>query len=99
MSGILSNINKVFDHRVRLGIMSVLAINDGLDFNRLKEILEVTDGNLASHMKALEQAEYVNVNKTFVGKKPNTTYTISTLGKNAFEQHLKALEALIKSSK
>ena len=79
--------------------MSVLAVNDTLDFNALKEYLDVTDGNLASHIKALEKEEYIGVEKSFVGKKPNTRYFMTKEGKIAFDDHLKALEKLIKSQK
>ncbi|MDR0803410.1 transcriptional regulator [Fluviicola sp.] len=99
MTSIISGINKIFDHRIRLGIMSVLMVNDSVDFNRLKELLEVTDGNLASHIKALEQSEYILIKKQFIGKKPNTTYEASPLGKQIFAKHLAALEQLIKTSK
>ena len=94
--GIIDNINKLFDHRIRLGIMSILVVNDSADFNRLKELLEVTDGNLASHIKALEQAEYVLVEKQFIGRKPNTSYSATKLGKAEFTKHIQALEKLIK---
>ena len=93
--GIINNINKAFDHRVRLGIMSVLMVNEHADFKALKELLDVTDGNLASHAKALEQAGYISVQKQFIGKKPNTTYVVTTTGKTAFKKHLNALEKLI----
>ncbi len=99
MTGILANINKVFDHRIRLGIMSVLMVNDELDFNALKELLDVTDGNLASHVKGLEQSEYLEVRKTFIGKKPNTRYLLTENGKQAFRLHLKALEQLLSNNK
>lgn len=92
---ILDNINKLFDHRIRLGIMSILMVNEDADFNRLKELLDVTDGNLASHIKALEGAEYVLVEKSFVGRKPNTSYSATKLGKEAFKKHIEALEKLI----
>jgi DNA-binding MarR family transcriptional regulator len=75
--------------------MSALAVNDGLDFNALKEYLDVTDGNLASHLKALEKEEFISLVKSFVGRKPNTKYFITTTGKNAFNNHLSALEKLI----
>ncbi|WP_294676860.1 transcriptional regulator [uncultured Fluviicola sp.] len=99
MTSIISDINKTFDHRIRLGIMSVLMVNDSVDFNRLKELLEVTDGNLASHIKALETSEYITIRKQFIGKKPNTTYEATLLGKQTFAKHLAALEQLIKTSK
>jgi len=79
--------------------MSALAVNDMLDFNALKEYLDVTDGNLASHIKALEKEEFIGVEKSFVGKKPNTKYFMTKAGKQAFDNHLKALEQLIQSQK
>jgi len=94
--GLIDNINKLFDHRIRLGIMSILVVNESVDFNRLKELLEVTDGNLASHTKTLEKAQYIVVEKSFMGRKPNTKYKITTLGKEAFKKHIEALENLIK---
>ena len=79
--------------------MSILMVNDSVDFNRLKELLDVTDGNLASHIKALEQSEYIDIKKQFIGKKPNTTYEATLLGKQTFAKHLAAREQLIKTSK
>lgn len=95
----IDGLHKAFESRVRLGIMSVLAVNDMIDFNSLKNYLDVTDGNLASHIKALEGEAFVGVKKSFVGKKPNTKYFMTKTGKKAFEDHLKALEKLIKSQK
>lgn len=95
MKSIIQNINKTFDHRIRLGIMSVLMANEEADFNTLKELLGVTDGNLASHIKALENENYIKIEKQFIGKKPNTKYAATIEGKNAFRQHLEALEKLI----
>ena len=95
----IDGLHKAFESRIRLGIMSVLVVNERLDFNALKEYLDVTDGNLASHIKALEKEEFVGVEKSFVGKKPNTRYFMTKEGKKAFEDHLKALEKLIKSQK
>lgn len=94
-----NDLHKAFESRIRLGIMSTLAVNDGLDFNSLKEYLDVTDGNLASHLKALEKEEFIGMEKSFVGRKPNTKYHITKAGKKAFDDHLKALEKLIKSQK
>ena len=96
MKHLIHTLNKAFDHRVRLGVMAVLLANDTVSFNDLKEALDLTDGNLASHVAALEKAGYVTVSKQFVGKKPNTTYTASTEGKQAFQEHLNALEKLLK---
>ncbi|HYG49250.1 MAG TPA: transcriptional regulator [Flavobacteriales bacterium] len=94
----IKKLNKAFDSRLRLGIMSILAANDWVEFSRLKELLDVTDGNLASHIAALEKLEYIDVKKQFVGKKPQTTYKITRAGKKAFAEHLDALEKLIKNS-
>nr|WP_294937071.1 transcriptional regulator [uncultured Flavobacterium sp.] len=95
MKNILQNINKAFDHRIRLGIMSILMVNDGADFNTLKELLGVTDGNLASHAKALESENYIVIEKQFIGKKPNTKYVATKEGRKAFQDHIDALEKLI----
>ncbi len=72
-------------------------VNDEADFNTLKELLNLSDGNLASHIKALEELKYIHVHKQFIGKKPNTNYSASKEGKKAFHAHLKSLEFLIKS--
>lgn len=98
MKDILVNINKLFESRIRLGIMSMLMVNDSVEFNSLKTHLDVTDGNLASHITSLEKAKYIKVNKSFIGKKPNTTYSVSATGRRAFNEHLDALERLINSS-
>ncbi len=95
MKEILSNINKAFENRVRLGIMSVLMANNSMDFTGLREILDVTDGNLSSHLRALEEAGYVTAEKRFLDRKPNTTYTISASGSASFKNHLSALEELL----
>ena len=99
MKNPISHINKAFENRIRLGIMSILMVNDRADFLFLKETLELTDGNLASHLIALEKAGYIEVNKTFVGKKPNTSYVASTEGRQAFREHIDALENLLKNTK
>ena len=95
----ISLLNKAFDSRIRLGIMSVLAVNEKVEFSVLKEILELTDGNLASHIGSLEKMRYLEVTKQFIGKKPNTSYAITEEGRRAFIQHINALEKLIKNSK
>jgi DNA-binding MarR family transcriptional regulator len=97
MKNIIQNINKAFDHRIRLGIMSILMVNESADFTTLKELLGVTDGNLASHAKALEAEDYIAVEKQFIGKKPNTSYKATKLGKKAFQEHIEALEKLIQN--
>jgi DNA-binding HxlR family transcriptional regulator len=93
------HLDRVLEHRVRLQIMSVLVTQDSLDFNALKELLDVTDGNLASHIKALEKEKYLSVNKTFVDRKPNTKYRITEKGKSSFKKHLDALEQVIRQQK
>lgn len=95
MKTIISGLNKIFDSRIRLGIMAALSVNDFLDFNALKELLDITDGNLASHLKTLEKNELIGVRKQFVGRKPNTAYSITQSGKDMFQQHLNALENFI----
>ncbi len=95
---IISNINKAFESRVRLGIMSILMVNEDISFNILKEYLKVTDGNLASHLKALEKENMIEVKKQFIGRKPNTKYLATDYGKQAFNEHLKALESLLNNS-
>lgn len=96
MKNYIQYLNKAFENRIRLGIMSVLMVNDWVEFSSLKETLDITDGNLASHISALEKLEYVEVKKQFIGKKPNTTYAVTKLGKKAFNEHLDALEKLLK---
>jgi len=95
----ISGLHKAFESRIRLGIMSALAVNDRVDFNALKEYLEVTDGNLASHLKALEKESFIHVEKTFIERKPNTQYAMTKAGKKAFQEHLNALEKLINRQK
>ncbi|GEC71694.1 transcriptional regulator [Flavobacterium flevense] len=93
--GIIDKLNKNFESRVRLGIMSVLIVNDWVDFTEMKALLSITDGNLASHSAALEKSEYIEIKKEFVGKKPKTSYRITNLGRVAFKEHLNYLEKLI----
>ncbi|GAB4466085.1 MAG: transcriptional regulator [Thermoflexibacter sp.] len=93
---ILKDLDKAFENRIRLGIMSALVVNDCLDFNALKELLEVTDGNLASHLKALEKSEYITYKKEFLDRKPNTNYSATDKGKEAFKKHINAIEQLLK---
>lgn len=96
MQNITPNLNKAFESRIRLGIMSVLMVNNGVDFNTMKEWLELTNGNLASHIKALEGLNYIQSSKQFIGRKPNTQYSITDEGRTAFQDHLNALEQLIR---
>ncbi len=95
----IDNLNKLFDSRVRLGIMSALMVNDAVNFNDLKELLQITDGNLASHLKALEENKFVKVEKGFIGRKTNTTYSITKPGDKAFRAHIDALEKMINATK
>lgn len=95
MKELLQQLNKAFDNKIRLGVMSVISVNRSATFNELKELLDLTDGNLASHIKKLEELGYISVHKSFFERKPNTVYQITEEGKTAFEQHLKALEAIL----
>jgi len=95
MKDIISGLNKIFDNRIRLGIMSILIVNDSADFNTMKELLDLTDGNLASHLKALEKEEVIVVKKQFIGRKPNTSYSVTDTGRKLFQEHIDALEKLI----
>src|SRR5262245_55216892 len=97
MKNPIEHLNKVFDSRIRLGIMSALIVNEEINFNQLKELIEVTDGNLASHLKTLEENGYIKVQKGFIGRKTNTVYAVTKSGEKAFKQHLDALENMIKS--
>jgi DNA-binding MarR family transcriptional regulator len=93
---ILENLDKAFENKVRLGIMSALLVNDKIDFISLKDLLGVTDGNLASHLKNLEKKEYISFEKEFVDRKPNTRYQATENGKRAFKAHINAIENLLK---
>ncbi|MDL5045056.1 transcriptional regulator [Oscillatoria amoena NRMC-F 0135] len=99
MKNPFEQLDRILEHRVRLQIMSVLVANDAYDFNSLKEVLSVTDGNLATNLKALEKEKYLTVSKSFVNRKPNTRYKITEKGRNAFKKHLDALEELIKTQR
>jgi DNA-binding MarR family transcriptional regulator len=99
MKNPITGLNKTFESRIRLGVMSVLMVNEEVNFNDLKQMLEVTDGNLASHLVNLEENGYIKVHKGFIGKKTNTTYTITKTGEKAFTDHITALESMIKGVK
>jgi DNA-binding MarR family transcriptional regulator len=92
-------LDKVLEHRVRLQIMSVLIATDTIEFNQLKDELGVTDGNLATHIKSLEKEKYISISKSFIDRKPNTKYKITTIGRNAFKKHVDALEAVVKQQR
>jgi DNA-binding MarR family transcriptional regulator len=95
----INGFNKVFESRIRLGVMSVLMVNDGVSFNDLKELLETTDGNLATHLVNLEENGFIKVHKGFIGKKTNTTYAMTKPGEKAFNEHIAALENMIRGVK
>ena len=95
----IENLNKVFDSRIRLGVMSILMVNEEINFNDLKQMLDVTDGNLASHLTNLEENGFIKVHKGFIGRKTNTTYSITKAGEKSFKDHIEALESMIKGVK
>ena len=95
MKDILKDLDKAFENRIRLGIMSALYVNEYLNYKNLKELLSVTDGNLASHLKSLEIKGYVRYEKEFLNRKPNTKYYATSAGKKAFNKHIKAIEKLL----
>lgn len=95
----ISGLNKVFDNRIRLGVMSILVVNEEINFNDLKQMLEVTDGNLATHLQTLEESGFIKVHKGFIGRKTNTTYSITRAGEKAFKDHIQGLENMIKGVK
>ena len=99
MKNPINGLNKVFESRIRLGVMSILMVNDEINFNDLKQMLDVTDGNLATHLLTLEENGYIRVHKGFIGKKTNTTYAITKTGQKAFGDHLSALENMIRGVK
>tara|TARA_R110002050_G_scaffold149463_1_gene276076 strand:- start:124005 stop:124307 length:303 start_codon:yes stop_codon:yes gene_type:complete len=94
----IEKLDKAFNNKIRLGMMSALAVNEFLDFKTLKNLLQVTDGNLASHATALEKLKYIQIEKSFIGKKPNTKYSITQIGKKAFTLHLSGLAELLEQT-
>ena len=99
MKNPINGLNKVFDNRIRLGVMSVLMVNEEVNFNDLKQMLEVTDGNLATHLVNLEDNGYIKVHKGFIGRKTNTTYAVTRAGEKAFNDHITGLEKMINGIK
>ena len=95
MKNPIENLSKLFDSRIKLGIMSMLVVNERISFNEIKQLLAITDGNLASHLRALEENDFIQVQKKFVGKKTNTMYQITKKGEKSFKAHLAALEKMI----
>jgi len=99
MKNPIGNLNKIFDSRIRMGVMSILLLNNEANFNDLKQMLQLTDGNLASHLINLEENGYIKVHKGFIGRKTNTTYSITKAGEKAFKDHIEALENMIRRVK
>jgi DNA-binding HxlR family transcriptional regulator len=99
MKNPINGLNKIFDNRIRLGVMSIVMVNEEISFNDLKQMLEVTDGNLASHLVTLEEEGFIKVHKGFIGRKTNTTYSITKAGEKSFSLHIDALEKMIKGIK
>ena len=99
MNSVIAQLNPVFENRVRLGIMSILLVGDPKDFTTLRSLLSVTDGNLASHLKVLEEHRYVKVKKEFVDRKPQTSYTVTEAGRKAFLDHLEGLEKVLRTTR
>jgi DNA-binding MarR family transcriptional regulator len=99
MKNPFDSLDRILEHRLRLQIVSVLVANDSYDFNSLKELLDATDGNLATHLKSLEKEKYISVSKSFVDRKPNTRYKITERGRTAFRKHLEAMEELIRQQR
>ncbi len=99
MKNPINGLNKIFESRIRLGVMSILMVNQEINFNDLKQMLEVTDGNLATHLVNLEENGFIKVYKGFIGRKTNTTYSITRPGEKAFHDHITALENMIKGMK
>ncbi|MGD9158577.1 MAG: transcriptional regulator [Desulfobacteraceae bacterium] len=96
---IIKNINEIFTAKIRLGAMALLAMEKMMDFMTLKNRLEVSDGNLGAHLRVLENAGYVKVDKQFIDRRPKTTYTVTNKGLKAFNQHLQELESIINKVK
>lgn len=99
MKNPITGLNKIFESRIRLGVMSILMVSPEVNFNELKQMLEVTDGNLATHLLSLEENGYIKVHKGFIGKKTNTTYSVTRAGEKAFTEHITALENMIRGVK
>ena len=99
MKNPFDSLDKVLEHSARLQIVSVLMANESSDFNSIKELLSLTDGSLATHIKALEREKYISVIKSFVDRKPNTKYKATERGRSAFKKHLEAMEEVIKQQK
>jgi DNA-binding PadR family transcriptional regulator len=99
MKNPFDHLDKLLEHSIRLRIMVVLAANPSYDYNGLKDLLEVTDGNLATHLKTLEREKYISVSKSFVERKPNTRYRISDKGRSALRKHMEAMAEVVRQGK
>jgi DNA-binding MarR family transcriptional regulator len=99
MKNPFDQLDKILEHSVRLRIMVVLAANPSYDYNGLKELLAVTDGNLATHVKMLEREKYILVTKSFVDRKPNTRYKIADRGRNALKRHMEAMAEVVRQGR
>lgn len=95
VEGTLPEFDRIIHERMRLGIVSALAVNDSLTFNELKKLLQTTDGNLSVHARRLEEAEYVSCTKSFEGRTPKTEYKLTSRGRKMFEKYLSHMETLI----
>ena len=93
----LPDFDRLIHERMRLGIVSALAVNESLTFNELKKLLRTTDGNLSVHARRLEEAEYVHCTKSFEGRMPKTEYRLTPMGRKMFEKYLSHMEALIQA--
>lgn len=93
------DLDRLIHERVRLGIVSALAVNEALSFNDLKALLETTDGNLSVHARKLEEAGYISCNKSFVRRVPRTEYRLTAAGRTALERYLEHMETLIREVK
>ena len=94
-----AELDRLIHERMRLGIVSALAVNDTLSFNDLKKLMHTTDGNLSVHARKLEDAAYITCTKTFEGRVPRTEYRLTATGRRALERYLDHMEALIKATR
>lgn len=92
-------LDRLIHERLRLGIVSALAVNESLSFNDLKKLMNTTDGNLSVHARKLEEANYVTCHKSFEGRVPKTSYSLTPLGRRALERYLDHMEALIRATR
>lgn len=94
-----SDLDRLIHEKVRLGIVSALAVNESLSFSELKQIMNTTDGNLSVHARRLEDARYIDCIKTFSGRVPHTRYSLTHTGRSALARYLDHMEALIKATR